>query len=425
MATMHSTACLAALGALLLAGGTPRVAAAEDAADGPRFEFGGSVRVRGEAWDNFLFVPDASDSFALVRLLLDAGLRVSDASRLFVEVKAADATSRDLPGGRRPIDVDTLALQQAYFETRRADGSLAFRAGRMALRYGRERLVSRLPWGNSLRAWDGALMTLEANGWDVDAFWTYFVPVDKYDMNTADTDRPFRGIYARRALANEGDVLDLYWLSSRRPSVEFNGTTGAERRETFGMHLALDIRGYALDVEGALQTGRVGPEDISAAMLAVELTRPLAGSGAEVLAGLDFASGDDRPGGEVGTFHALYPLGHAYLGYIDAVGRQNVLAAHLGVRMPLGERLRLGLEGHTFHRARTEDALYDAGGGIVLTADASRERHVGEELDVTLTLGLGSGTLLFGYSRFFAGAFLDEGGRVATDFGYLQYQYTF
>ena len=32
---------------------------------------------------------------------------------------------------------------------------------------------------------------------------------------------------------------------------------------------------------------------------------------------VDYASGDGVPGGDVGTFNQLYPLEHAYLGYMD------------------------------------------------------------------------------------------------------------
>jgi Alginate export len=33
----------------------------------------------------------------------------------------------------------------------------------------------------------------------------------------------------------------------------------------------------------------------------------------------DYASGDQKPGGNVGTFNQLFPNGHSYLGYIQYI----------------------------------------------------------------------------------------------------------
>lgn len=406
---------------LLVHAGTSFAASADES----WYKFGGSFRLRGENWDNFLFRPGASDDFALLRFLLNGDFRPTDTSRGFLQVKLADSTQRDLPGGHRTIDVDSFALQQAWFELRSDGGNVAVRAGRMALAYGRQRLVSPLPWGNTLRAWDGALMTAAVSGWDVDAFWTYFVPVDRYDWNTADGDLPFGGIYAKRKLGGENGSLDLYWLHSERPFASYNGTEGPERRETLGTRFAGTIGGFNFDLEAALQLGRVGAGDIEAAMIALEVVRPIPDTGVSLSAGLDYASGDDAPGGDVGTFNSLHPLGHAYLGYIDAIGRQNVVAAHVGATVTLGNKPKLGVTLHTFRRAETADALYHAGGGVVLPPDASDSRQIGEELDLTLTIPIAKSTILAGYSHFFNGTFLDEAGAAETGFGYLQFLLNF
>ena len=66
---------------------------------------------------------------------------------------------------------------------------------------------------------------------------------------------------------------------------------------------------------------------------------------------------DLRYGGDVGTFNQLFPLGHAYLGIMDFVGRQNVEAVSLGVVLTPWKRGRVSVQGHGFWRARVEDAL--------------------------------------------------------------------
>ena len=391
-----------------------------------KFKWGGSFRLRLEGWRNFAFLPDADDEFVLGRLLLFADTRFNDRIRLFVEGKSALSTDRDLPGGKRPIDVDTLALQQAYLDLNLVESStdVSLQLGRQALSYGRQRLVSPLPWGNTLRTWDGALVRAGSAGkWTADAFYTWFVPVDKYDTNRRDDDQPFYGVYATY-LAKPQRGIDAYWLHRELANAVFNGTEGPERRDTFGLRLYHQSGPWRADVEVALQTGRIGANDIDASMAALELKRFWEDGVVEsVSAGVDYGSGDRSPGGKVETFSHLYPLGHAYLGYMDFIGRQNIIAAFLRSRFRVFDKAVVEVTGFTFSRAHRADGLYNAGGGLLRPGDASTDKDVGKELDITLARPVGdSGNLLIGYSHFFPGDFVKTSGPSASsDFAYVQY----
>ena len=143
--------------------------------------------------------------------------------------------------------------------------------------------------------------------------------------------------------------------------------------------------------------------------------------------GFDYASGDEAAGGDVQTFNQLFPLGHAYLGYIDIVGRQNILDVNSGVSFSPIDRASVGLTGHLLWRAEDTDALYNAGGGVVRAGGLGEDNEVGAELDLTLKYKFDSHlTGLFGYSHFFAGDFIEESGTSDDiDFVYAQLQYTF
>lgn len=205
----------------------------------------------------------------------------------------------------------------------------------------------------------------------------------------------------------------------------WNGSAGAERRTTFGGRLFHESGPWRGDVELAWQGGRVGDQNVDAHMAALEVMRHFEGGTLEAAGGgLDYASGDSTPGGDVGTFSQLYPLGHAYLGAIDMIGRQNVVAAFLRGRFRVTSNARLQITASAFGRARKEDGLYNAGGTLFREANGSRERRVGEEIDFTFSRPLGSaGKLLIGYSHFSAGPFLDDTGAAAsTNFYYAQYR---
>ncbi len=398
--------------------------------------FGGQARLRIESWDDFAFgaPADDNDTFALWRLLLHGDVHFGENVRLFVEGKSALSTDRDLPGGRRTLDVDAAELQQAFVDVRIPIGdaaSLTLRPGRQSFLFGKQRLVSPLPWANTQRHWDGVSAILDAGGWRVHGFWSQFAPVQKYDFNDPDAQTEFWGVYATTKFG-DGPGLDLYALAlDRDDPITVNGTTGPEERYTLGARLfgPLGDAGLDYDVEGAYQFGEVGAGDVTAYMFGGEVGWKLKDvwSSPRLSLGVDYGSGDDEAGGDVETFNQLFPLGHAYLGYMDFVGRQNVIDLNLGVKFSPTDRMTVAIAGHAFWRASDADALYNAGGGVVRPGGVGLSEEIGQEVDVTLSYRFSSHlTGLLGYSRFFAGDFIDESGAGRDmDFAYLQLQFTF
>lgn len=401
--------------------------------------FGGQVRARGELWRDAGFgqAPagaEVDDEHLLWRFLLHADLRWSPDLRLFVQGKSAVLSDRELAGGKRSLDEDQADVQQLFADVsfgEADDGRITLRPGRAMLSFGKQRLVSPLDWSNTMRAWDGVQGILEQGDWDVTAFWTRFVEVRATRFNKADTDNQFYGVYAARPRAGATPGLDLYWLALHNEQATFNATSGGEERHTFGARLfgRLGDSPWDYDVEGAYQLGRVGQGDVNAWMVGSEIGRSFSDSRGKprLWLGLDHASGDSRAGGNVGTFNQLYPLGHAYLGYIDAIGRQNIWDASLGVGFAPAEKTRVNLAHHAFWMADTSDAIYNAGGGVLRAAGTADSSWIGNEVDLTVTHAFDRHlSALLGYSRFFAGdAIRQSGASNDTDFVYLSLQYTF
>jgi hypothetical protein len=396
--------------------------------------FGGQVRVRVEDWNNFGFAAANDDTFVLTRELIHGDLHVGEHVRVFAEGKNADSTERDLPGGRRTLDADQLDLEQGFADFMLPMdelGSLTLRVGRQHLLIGSERLVSPLPWSNTQRSWDGVAATWDMESCQVTGFWTQFAPVQKYSFNDAVEAMQLFGVYADGKLAETGANLGLYWLGVDNDSNTFNGTTGHEERHTLGGRLHGLVADTTLDydLEGAYQVGDLGGNDIDAYFFASELGYkiPQCPSRPRVWVGFDYASGDESTGGDVQTFNQLFPLGHKYLGYMDFVGRQNIVDLNTGVGVKPMDKLGVNVAGHYFWRAETSDALYNAGGGVVRGGAAGTSRHVGAEIDLTVTYQVDRHTnLLAGYSHFFASTFIEQtGSSEDMDFTYLQLQYNF
>lgn len=404
-----------------------------DLGDQAALSLGGQVRLRLEDWNNFAFAPANDDNFLLTRVRLHSDLRLCPGFRVYVEGISALATERDLPGGRRPLDEDSADLLNAFadFSTSLAGADLTLRAGRQELSYGKQRLISPLDWSNTRRTFDGARLLTKAGDWKVDTFLTRWVQVEQHDFNDGDSGRDFYGVYATRPVAPWKGALDLYALGLERDLAKYGPVSGDEDRYTVGSRLGGACScGLDVDVEGGYQFGEVGSADVAAWFVASQVgyTVPDCPVKSRWFLGFDLASGDDDPAdGDVGTFNQLFPLGHAYFGGIDIVGRQNIQDFSVGVSLSPLDKLTVRVEGHQFARAENTDALYDAGGNVVRAGDAGSSHDIGQEVDVVADYKLNLHLALqAGYSHFFAGDFISQSGADEDiDFVYASTQCTF
>src|SRR5262249_9103336 len=140
------------------------------------------------------------------------------------------------------------------------------------------------------------------------------------------------------------------------------------------------------DLEGAYQFGSIG-STISAIMIGSDVAHTWSANRPHprLHAGFDYASGDATPGGDVGTFNPLLPLGHAFLGFIDVVGRQNIVAPSAGLGVAPTARLTMDATCAYFARASERDALYNAAGSVERAAGSANAKSIGTELDLTAT----------------------------------------
>ncbi len=396
--------------------------------------FGFRAEARLEAWDDFAFDPPVSndDTFTVSRLLAHADVHFGDDVRVFVEGKTAQASDRDLPGGRRALDADYFDLQQLFVDARFPlgdDSSVTVRAGRQSVSFGAQRLVSPLPWGNTLRTWEGLSAIARCGPWTATALLLGYVPVDGSEFNHRDDDELLLGVYATRPLA-AGGGLDIYALGNTRDDVSVNGTNGDAERLTLGVRTWGKFeRGFDYEAEGAWQTGDVDSADVSAGFLTATLGwRPTNQTcKRRHWVGFDWASGDGSPGGRVGTFDQLYPLGHAFFGFMDFIGRQNILSIHTGVSAQPTDRLTLSATALEFWLEDQDDALYNAGGGVLRAPGSFDSSNVGAELDLMARWKHDAHLSFYGgYSHFFPGAALaDSGPDEDVDFAYVGLQLTY
>jgi hypothetical protein len=399
---------------------------------------GGQIRERAEYFRHYLFgslEPEDTDAYLLSRFRLNADLHVTRYFRMFAEFKSALALDRDLQGGRTTAYVDEVDLLNGFADITIPFGDQAnvtLRGGRQELIFGSQRLVGPGDFSQIPKAFDGAAGYVRIGEWTVIPFWTMAVPIlHKYRFNESTIDQQLFGIFSTRSLRRLSGELDLYWLGVNNATTTFNGTSGGERRHTLGARSKGKIGETNLDfdVEAASQFGTVGKGDIAAGMFTAVLGYTLSpvSLAPRLYLEFDYASGDRRPGGNVNTFNQLYPDAHVYLGYIDYIGRQNIISGNAGLIVTPLRNVTLSLQQYVFWRASDRDAIYNKAGAVLRPGTGTTASYVGAETDLLGTYQATRHLLVYaGYSHFFAGEFIKKTGPHGdSDFVYGAIQYTF
>jgi hypothetical protein len=390
---------------------------------------GGSARYRYEYFNNNNFGagPQDNDGYHLTRFLAHADLHLNPNLRFFVQGKSAMEDSRT--GGPRASDADELDLQQGFGDLVLPFGeksSATVRAGRQELSYGAQRLIGPLDWANVMRTFEGAKLMVDMPGDKLDIFWVRPVTIDKEEFNDGDGSASLAGVYNTtpipKFLPGAGTKLELYALALNRADPAGNDAD----LYTLGTRLTAAPRPWDFDVEADYQFGRFADEVVNAYGLAIEGGYTFADvtPSPRPFVGFDIASGS--PDGSE-RFNQLFPTGHLHFGYIDVIGRQNIIDLHPGIVLKLAKSVTLRAEDHFFWRQNVNDAVYNAAGGVLRADSGSNASSIGNEVDFTLAWQIDRHlSALAGYSHFFTGDFIAQtGANRDIDFFYLGLSYVF
>jgi len=399
-----------------------------------RLSLGGEVRVQVESETNKAFgaTEPANDTFEHFRLLLHADLKYGKLFRVFVQGIHAFDEDRDL--ALRPTDEDRGDLQQLFFDLRLVgeESPWVVRVGRQELSYGNQRLVSPLDWATVRRRFDGVKLFAKAEAWDVDFFYVKPVLVQRRQRDRYDEDFDFYGIYTTyKGIPHHGVDLYSFAVDDTGSRVNPNGRAGDKSTFTLGSRFWGKTGRFDYEAEVAGQWGHWAGDHVRAWSASVDggytfgvAMTPRLG------AGFDWASGDRNPrDSTVQTFDQLFPLGHAYFGYLDLVGRQNITGPNVSFSAwPVKDKVKAAIAWHHFWLAHERDALYNAAGAAMRRDPTGRSgREVGSELDVTLLWRVDThSTLLFGWSHLWPADFIQETGVAENaDLFYVQYAFKF
>ncbi len=216
--------------------------------------------------------------------------------------------------------------------------------------------------------------------------------------------------------------VDFYFYGRRRDNAVYDNVTGLEKRYTVGALGSGKFSDVGTTLEFAYQWGKVGTTDLSAWMALVDFDYLFADINMKPLVslGFDVATGGDNTT-KVKTFSQLFASTHRYLGYADAVGRQNIMDLHPSVALDLAENLTGTVAYHHFWRYSKDDAWYGSMGQVMKSAsDLGDKKGLGSEIDLLLKYKYDDNwDFMLGYSTFWAAKHV----KTQLDHGQIQLAY--
>ncbi len=424
--------------ALAVSSLTPGFASAafssEDLADS--LTFGGSLRLRYESKNDFN-LKDSSQDYYLTQLRLNANWKLDDNHSFFIEMQDAQVYGEernDFPSinddATPNVFADDLDFHRAFYKYQ-GDG-FSVKLGRQKFNLGDKRLVASLEWVNTARVHDGIRITLGENSKrKIDLFATALVPASPHKFNSqADSgnryfDSEFHGAYVTDNALLDDATLHYWWFL--RNNDDFD-----DEVHTFGLRYIKTIDEWTFDAQGGIQTGDFNDQDHEAYYTHMEVSRKFGIS--TVTVGYNYASGDDDPNdGDHETFDNLYPLNHAYYGYMDLLSLQNTHNVEFIYKQPVFNKFTFRAAWHSAWLAEEQDAWYNAGLApnaprLAVAREEGADKYVGSEIDFTLQGKVWEDRIKIwtGVSMFMPGDYAEDTGHDdEAYFAFLQATYMF
>jgi len=392
-------------------------------------DFGAEHYTRYERRDEDYRRPDLRryDQF-LMRSRAYLGVReIVDPLRLGVEFNDVRQFNGLFP--ENAAEVDEADLLQAFAELHFSDAlgkdrPLRLVAGRMTLDLVDRRLVARNRWRNTVNAFDGFRLQLgrPESDWQVDAFAAQ--PVDRF-LRQRDRPNEERWLYGVvgtwRRWHSYATLAPYYFVldEDRKRQPPFD-----REIHTLGLHVFGPVAGtrFDYDTDVAFQIGSDGRLDQRAFAAHGELgyTLPHLWRPRWSVSG-SYASGDRHPGdGVTERFDPLFGSAR-FLSNTNHFTWQNIIMARARVEVQPRDGLWIDASYGPYWLASDSDAWAMAGR---VDPSGSSGDFLGQEADVRVRWALSRHVeLIFGYSYFIPGAFVEHTGP-ADDSDYFYFQTT-
>ena len=353
------------------------------------FEF----RTRAEGKTGVTFGKDPDLSYGLIRTRF--GLTYKPVAWLKFSGMVQDSRAPGY-GPNAPSTVrDPADLQEAYVELFPDQKTgFGFSAGRRMITYGEGRLIGIPDWTNLSRTYDHARASYRWHRAKIEMLFASPVKIQVGDFNKPLLGDRVWGTYDVLPNVWGENSIDAYVL--RRDQNRPGGFVGGSKAlgtdnlglETYGFRAYGPVgHGVKYSIEGALQSGRVGPASQRGSAWFSNLNRTFQVANRPWMFSGEYkyASGNKNPADptHVGTFDQLYPANHDKFGHEDLFGWRNVHNLRSLESYGITKTFALNFMYDNIWLASAKDALYNGQGKVLVqSAGGTAGRHVGQETDL-------------------------------------------
>lgn len=388
---------------------------------------GGEIRERVEIYDNAFFGLRRGESFTAfaTRLLLDADLHLGPRFRAFAELGSFHETGREPV--ERPFDQGDLQLQQGFFDVAAvASGKerLVVRFGRQEFLLGSGRLVAIRESTNARLAFDAAKVEWTSGRSTLTAFAGRPVDSKKGVFDSAPSgNESFWALDETLATGTPGQPsVEAFYLGRRLRAAVFAEGVANELRHSIGGRIWARPAPWDYSVQASFQFGSFDDGGIRAWGVASDTGYTAGSLPAKPRFALraDVASGDSQTrDGVLQTFEAPYSaLNYFSEAAITAPANAWDLHSYVEFRPAPTVTAELGVD--FLWRLRSADAVYRAGGGILVPPGESNTSFATSTMQFDVTwrpipfLALQGAVV-----RAPAGQLIKDAGGRSTTFGLL------
>jgi hypothetical protein len=399
--------------------------------------FQASVTYRGrlENQSGLGFARNASDTYYLSRLRIEANVRLNKYVSFFGMTQDTRVSGYNNPGKRPSNMVDAFDLRQAYVDIHHQSKtqSFAFRFGTQYLDMGSKRLIAVSSWSNATPAYHAARFSYSGHGISANFFAaTRISAIKAYKFNEPRIGENVYGAYFSMDKLVPKAKIEPYLFWRTQPKVtDENKHAGNSDLATAGLRfLGKPNKRLDYSVEVAIQRGTYAQDSVSAWAGNWSVGYVLSTSAAKPKLTFEYnhATGDKSKGdGTRGTFDQLYASNHSNYGIADQIGWRNTRNYRIGIETEAGSRVKIQLDVNDFYLATIHDALYSDNGSAVITNAKATSSHIGWEPDIRVTFKANKRlTIGTGFARLFCGEFLKQstqGNSFTYPYVYWEYRY--
>ncbi|MEJ8818647.1 alginate export family protein [Lacibacter sp. H407] len=395
--------------------------------------FGGELREQYQYFRNLNFgdVPPATVKSSVGqlwhRVMMHSNIEIGKKLRVFVQMNSTFRFFNPNPVTPE-IDENRLSLHQAFIDYN-FHKNWMLRIGRQEMGYGNNRLLTFREGPNTRLTFDAAILKYKTAKRKIDFLAVTPVLSKQFAFDDVSFKDYVWGVYGTEYVIPKKLSVDYYFLNFTSNGRRYNFVPGKENRQSFGVRLFSQNKGFNYELESTYQTGSFNDLNIAAYGLSADINYKL-NSKLNFITGVsaNYISGDkNNTDNKLNTYNLLFSK--PSYGLAAPIGSSNIININPYLRINPLKKLSVYTGVYFMQRQINRDGTYSPGMAQVRPSPAnlfeSAEKNIGTQYAIETTYELNQHFSFAADAAFFkAGNYVKETGK-GLDISYFAFKAAF